>query len=388
MARNPSAQFLSELKTNHKVCAKVEVLSGSTVVLSTETETDLYVESGTVDMDRNAQFRRQLTLSLADPKRKYLPISGSSYFHPLGPYELKVYRGIELTTGVKEMFSHGVFGIADLEIEDGTDGSALMKIVGYDKSRKIRRAKLVRPYTIAQNTNTVTAIRDLITFAMTTAPTFLATSTSYTTNFNRLEVETDPWDTVTELAESIGFEVFFNSDGACVIQPIPNPAGGVVSYSYHEGVDAIFGKITKSLSDEEAYNGVLAYGQSTYNITPAFGEAWDTDPSSPTYSGYNAGTGTFGPSTYGRYPKFLQPNINIKLTAQATAAAAAELLKIKGTPENIEFSGAVNPIHEESDLISIKRAAIGVDAIYILDQFSMPLTASGGMTARTRERRD
>lgn len=386
--RNMSEKFRKSLRTNHLVYSRIEVINNDTVVLNSASQPKMYVTEGEVTMDRGANFRRSLTLELADPDRTYLPGSpASGYFHPLAGYEIKPYRGILFDDGSIEEFSQGVFGIADCDIRDDF-GDASLVISGFDRSRRVHRATLTRPYKILNNTNTVTAIKDLINFCLGFTPVYLETSTTYTTNYTIYEVGTDPWDAITKLAESIGYEVFFNADGACVIRPVPDPNTGAVSFSYAEGSEAIIGGLSKNLSNETAYNGVLATGQSAYNITPAFGEAWDTDPSSPTYSGYDPATKTFpNASRYGRHPKILEPNPNIKTNDQARAAAAAQLLSVKGAAENIEFVSVVNPAHEESDLISITRAEIAVNAVYILDRFNIPLTAKQGMTAKTRERR-
>lgn len=298
-----------------------------------------------------------------------------------------MYRGIQFPDDTIESYTQGVFGMASCTITDSVDGYQ-MHITGLDRSKRCSRSVLVRPYTIAANTNTVTAIQNLVTLALGFTPVYLVTATSYVVNYTAYEIGTDPWEAVTSLAESIGYEVFFNCDGACVIQPQPDPSITPPSYTYAAGQIVVMDNIDRTLTNEESYNGVLTFGHSPYNVSPAFGEAWDTDPASPTYSGFNPATGTFvAPSRYGRVPKIMDSNPNIRTTAQAMAAASAELLRLLGTSEIIEFDAFVNPAHEESDVIGVVRTQAGINASYILDRFNIPLTIDSGMSARTRERR-
>lgn len=380
-----SARYLKAMRTLSVVVAWIEVLRDDTVLFSSK-ESRLRVTAGEVTMDRSARYRRSIDLTMADPKREYLPTSAASLFHPLSGNEIRAYRGIQFPDGAIESYSQGVFGLADVSVFDSVDGYE-MRIGGLDRSDRCARSTIVRPYTIAANTNTVTAIQGLIAYALGFTPQWVASVTTYTTNFTVYDVGTDPWEAAAKLAESIGFEVFFNVDGACVIRPQPDPAAGAPSFTY-KASEAVINKLGRSLSADQSYNGVLAYGQSPYNSTPAFGEAWDSNPASPTYSGYNPATKVFvAASRFGRRPKILEANPNIRTSVQAQAAAQAELIRLSGIVEVLEFDAFVNAAHEESDVISVQRPELGVNSLYVLDRFNIPLTVDGGMSARTRERR-
>ena len=196
----------------------------------------------------------------------------------------------------------------------------------------------------------------------------------------------DPWEKAQDMAAKIGYECYFDVDGILQIVPIlaPSPASPI-AFDYSEGAQATILGISRRASNEQGFNGVIMTGASSTNGTPPRGEAWDTDPSSATYSGYDAGTKTFGPSPYGAVPKFVSSSL-LTTSAQCAAAAQAELLNTIGRHEIIQFDTLPNPAHEPRDLVTVKRAKAKIDAVYELQSFNVPLRL-GTMTALTKERR-
>jgi hypothetical protein len=120
---------------------------------------------------------------------------------------------------------------------------------------------------------------------------------------------------------------------------------------------------------------VIFTGEGTNLAIGIIGEAWDMNPASPTYR-----------PTYGDQPVF-RSSPTILTTEEAYAAAAAELRKVIGATEKIEWGQIVNPAHDVFDLVSIVRGPSKVNATLMLDALTIPLEPSQTMTAIARSRR-
>jgi hypothetical protein len=120
------------------------------------------------------------------------------------------------------------------------------------------------------------------------------------------------------------------------------------------------------MDDDPGYNGVIVYGEAATTAGIARGEAWDTDPSSPTFY--------LGP--YGQVPKIITSPYVVN-TAQANAMASTELAKELGSVAAISAAAVPNPCLEIGDIIPVTRAGAKiVNVNHRVNGFSVPLTAS------------
>lgn len=338
---------------------------------------------GDVDIDRNAKVRRRLTCTIAPEEDIWVPGSSLDPLFPTGN-EVTIRAGFRYANGTTELVPQGVFRISRPKVRD-TGDQFIVQVDGYDRSRAVSRARFTAPYVITAGTLYTTAIKNVIlrAFPWFTDANFVFMSSSLTTPELVFESDDDPWIACLDMASSLGAEVFFDGTGRGVLRPEPDPSNSPVVWEYHEGEQANFTDVDKDLDDEQAYNGVIAIGESTMSgVTPVRAEVWDLDPQSPTY--YDPSVPHL--SNYGPVPYFFQSPF-IVTQQQANDAAAGNLRRVIGVLEQVAFSATPNPAHEEGDLVSVLRARAKVDTTNILDAFRMPLTLGGIFSGTTRKRR-
>jgi hypothetical protein len=190
-----------------------------------------------------------------------------------------------------------------------------------------------------------------------------------------LDQSSDPWREALKIAESAGMDLYFDENGICRMRPIPNPDLGLPLMTYEDGSESVLTDLSRSLSSDDTYNGVIFTGEGTNLSIGVLGEAWDENPASPTYR-----------YTYGETPLF-KSSATVLTVAEAEEAARAELRKVIGASEKITWNQLVNPAHDVYDLVKVVRSPSGVDATLMLDSVSIPLAPSGTMNAVGRSRR-
>lgn len=364
--RTVSSAFRTALAGNHSVAVGADIYRAGALVVQ-----GLQVLGGTVNVDATAAVRRRCTVTIVDPDGTLTPSTAADELAPYGN-ELRISRGIVLDTG-PEILPLGVFSIAAVSVID--EGHRIIRVTGYDRSRKVARARFTEPYVVAEGTNYSTAIKALLE-SRVDGLTFLLSSTSFTTPALVFAEDADPWAEATKMAKAIGFELFFGPDDITVLRPEPDPANAPLAWEYVDGENATFVAIENTLSDEPGYNGVVVIGEHPSLAAPVRAEAWDADPASPTYY--------LGP--YGRVPTFVRSQF-ISTTTQAQDAADAQLQRVLGGTEQLRFTAIPNPAHEAGDVVRVVRDELGLDDFVVLDAFDIPLEPEGLMPVVPRKRR-
>jgi hypothetical protein len=308
-------------------------------------------------------IRRAVTLSFVDPTGEFTPSDARDLFMPLGT-EIVLARGVKFADGTQELCSLGVFGFADVKISD-SGSSITIDIDGYDRGRRIQRARMNRDYGIALGTNYVDAIQALLHDRWPDIETNFPT-TSYTTPSLLLEQSKDPWEFAYNMARDIGYDLFFDRNGVCVMSSTINTGAPVLEFT--DGVDGTLLNLSKRFQNDDVYSHVVVTGENTNNVAPVRGEAFDDNPNSPTYY-----QGPFGDVTY-----FYSSGL-ITTTNQALATARNMVPKVTGILEALDFNSLVNPALALGDRISVVRDKIGVSSIYSIEKITVPYTHDRGM---------
>ena len=367
-----SALFKETVKKSHVTKVKVEVfdVSNGTIISTAQPI------SGSVSIDNRRSVRRECSLEFIDKDGTLVPQNNrSAIFLPYNR-EIKIYRGVVFPDGTEELVPLGVFVITSVEITDTTQGVKIA-VKGSDRSLLLARAKFTNhEFYIADGTATETAIEQILKFRYPQVKTiFPATGQVTTLLYPTLDQSSDPWREALKIAESASMDLYFDENGTARMRPIPDPDLGLPVATYTDGADSILIQINRSLSIDESYNGVIFTGEGTNLSIGVIGEAFDDNPSSPTYR-----------KTYGEVVKFMS-SPTVLTVAEATEAAKAELKKVIGSTEKITWDQIVNPAHDVYDLVKITRTPVGVDKILTLDSITIPLDAKGTMNAIGRSRR-
>lgn len=363
-------RFTDEIRTSHTMVSYVDVKGPN------QEPVRLVATGGDVSVDRTAAIRRSCNVTCIDPDGTWTPKGPESLLTPFGT-TIRPYRGVRYADGTEELHPLGVFRISRSDVFDRV-GASEIKIETFDLSRTVRRDKFQSPYAIASGTNVIQAIKDILALTFPDLSYDAITTTLTTTAPRVYDANDDPWEAVTDLAISIGCEIYFDVVGTVVLAPpadvdsLPAPV-----FDYIEGPDCTMISLNRSFSDEPGYNGVIVTGESPGDELPAVrGEAWDDEPSSATYRK--------GP--YGEVPKFHTDQV-IKTQADAEAAAQSMLRGMLGFTSALSIDSMVNPALEAGDVVEVTRARSHVSGLYTVDAFNVPLGADGSQTLQLRQKR-
>lgn len=369
---NMTDRFYRELRRSHTVVTYINVIAPDLESVR------LKVVDGEVACDRTAQVRRSITVQAVDPEGELTPRAVGEILTPYGT-EIRPFRGVRYDDGTEEVAPMGVFRISTCTITEGIQGTANITIEAYDRSRTVSRDKFIVPYTVAAGTNCLTAIREIISRTFPDAEYDSITTTLTTTGPRLYDSGADPWEAVTELARSMGCEIYFDVEGRVAIVPPPDiNALPAEEFQYIEGQGCTMLELTRLFTDEPGFNGVIVTGESPGDEEPPVrGEAWDVSPSSPTYR--------YGP--YGEVPAFITDSV-VKTQEECEAIAKAQLALALGFSSQLTVTAITNPSFEAGHTVRVKRIKSGIDGLYVLDAFTVPLLLSNAQQVLTlRERR-
>lgn len=371
MTSRATDRLLTEIRRSHEVYSFIDVISPTQETLR------LPATGGEVTCDRTAEIRRACRATCIDPTGLLTPSSADSLLTPYGTILLP-YRGVRYTDGTTEVVPLGKFRLSKSNVDDSTGGSPDIKLEAYDLSRTVQRDKFTDPYVIPPGTNLIDAIKAILERTFPDLE-YDAISTTRTTTAPKLyDVGDDPWKAVTDLATSLGCEIYFNVDGWIVIAPpvdidaLPSP-----DFTYIEGQGCIMTNLSRVFTDEPGYNGVVITGESLGDELPAVrAVAWDDEPTSATYH--------LGP--YGEVPMFITDQ-TIKTVEDAQATAAQLLRNLLGFSSGLSISGIVNPSYEAGHVVQVERARSHVTGLYAVDAFNVPLRATDLQNLTLRAKR-
>jgi hypothetical protein len=360
-----SAAFDAAVQKSHTIATKVEVYDGSTLL----DDISLEVFDGNIVVD-DVAIHRRCTLTLTDPTGSLSPANAFDVLAPLGN-EVKLFRGIKFPDGTKELLAVGTFGIADTRVNDSGAGLRI-DVVGYDRARRVQRARFATEYIILKGINYATAIEDMLRSRYPQIVTNFPTTDAETPQLV-FEAGKDPWKVAQDMAASIGMDLYFDPTGTCIMVPVT--LVGDSDWTYFEGSQAMILYANKRFNDERIYNHVVFTGETSGVTAPVRAEAVDDDPKSPTYY-----LGKFGDVT-----KF-QASSFVTTVEQAQAAADRNLAKNKGLVESMEIQTIVHPAHEVGDIIHVYRAKTKINAQYMLSKITIPMVHDRPLAASVRQR--
>jgi len=338
----------------------------------TELET-LSIVTGSVTIDYTSINRRSCQLIISDPQRKLVPKSPTDILAPYGN-EMVIKYGPIYSDGSQELFSMGVFRIAEVDVDDAGN-QVTITINAYDRSKQIQRQALTDIYTIAAGTNYGQAIQGLLSNRMPSL-TFNMSPTSETTPLIVLDINQDPWQAASDMANAIGMDLFFDENGIVVMRPIPDPTTLASSWTYTDGQNSMIIELKNTYTAKKVYNHIIVTGETVSSkVAPVSASASDTNPNSPTYVN--------GP--FGDIPLFIKSKI-VTTTSQAQAMADRELAINLGQSNPISILGPANPAQDVQDVITATRLVDGVNSNYTIDKvlFNLDVTNTSKMEIDAR----
>lgn len=365
-----SPQFLQAVRHSHTPTVKVEVLHDGKV------EAELQPVAGQVTASALDPIRSRCSVTLVDPTGDLTPATVHDLLAPIR-CELRVSRGVD-----GELIRLGVFAITDTDISESA-GGVTITCQGLDRADRIIRNILVEPWVRPHDTPAHEAIGELILDRDPDAQLNLATSD---TNLAYAVFEGDAWRHCLDMAQQAGMELFVDPEGVYTLRPVPDPDIEPVVWEFHEGEDCTLTQIDRRLNNRETYNRVVVLAQGAGLLQPVIAEAVDDNPFSPTWIGeWDADEGRWMGGSYGIVTKTIRTN-GLLSEAAAQDMADAELRKHLGATDLVSGSCIPNPALEVSDVCSVRRGTVKVDARFVLDVLATPLVL-GEQQFTMRQRR-
>lgn len=362
-----SAAFKAEVRTDHIAVSKAEVWA------SDQKLQEINISDGNVKIDSGSAVRRtcDVTLTTGRESDNLVPDSDFDLLTPFGN-ELRLYRGVQYADGTKEYVPLGVFVITDVAISDTNEGVEI-KLLGEDRSIRVSRAKWTQPYQMTSGTLEASLSALLKSRFPDAEISFPTTNVTVNQVLLGAENDNDPWKDAVEIAELVGFDLFFDQNGVVQMKQFPTLDGSVVVALFTEGQGTTITQLNRTISTKQTYNGVIYTIEGSDVVTPIRVEAWDEDSSSPTYR--------FG--VFGEVPAFVTTSL-LATESEAVRAAASLLNTYIGSQEVVNWDSLVDPSLDVQDVVYVKSNGAKVDRLVIIDSLTIPLKPESSMQADAR----
>jgi hypothetical protein len=362
-----TTKFKAAILLNHKVVVYAEVWNSERKLI------DLNIDTGKVSVTANNNIRRTCEIHLTTDRTttNLVPATGFDYLAPFGN-QLKLFRGIEYDDGTTESIPLGVFVMTEVKVTDRNEGVDMV-IRGEDKSIIVSRNKWTSAYQMTNGTLEASLTALLQNRYPDIKLDFPITNVTVNQIVLGSDSSLDPWADAVNIAQLVGYDLFFDVKGVCTMKQFPSLDASSVVATYKEGSGTTVTQIDRNISTKETYNGVIYTVEGSQVTTPIRVEIWDENTASPTYR--------YG--VFGSVPTFVTTNL-ISTSTDAIKAASLILNTVIGAQEQIDFSSVVDPSLDANDVVYIKSVGSKVDRTVIIDSLDIPLEYTGTLSVKTR----
>lgn len=358
------------------ITRRVEIYnSDGTTPFDIEDWNSRLVAGGGITIDSNRDERRmcEFTLNNHDRALNLNPTNGFFYDNIL-----KSFWGIEYYNSDDELvqweMQTGEFMIDRID-EDYFPNT--VRVTGRDYTKKCLQSKIASSLQFASQIPVETIIQALAANAGVTKFRLPYIGIGFDEDVV-FDAFSSRWEIIKKLADSIGYEVYFTSDGYLTMRPYRDPTTSPIVWTFKAGTDqGTLVDYKRSSNDSGIKNHVIVIGATTTSelgfSTTAFGEAINTDPASPTRV----------EKIGDRVDPYKSDYITDSLQAQAIAEAR---LRIAALEEyDIAFSSLVIPWIEAGDIVDIvdDEASPYVPARFLLSSYNLSYNL-GAMTGNGR----
>lgn len=362
--RPVSDAFLRTLTGSHRLFARARVCTTFQEGVA-PTGTEVPIIDGDVRSDASGDVRS--TLALTTDGNGEWPHDPTELLAPYGN-ELFVERGINYGNGTVEVVSLGYFRIDRTSQDDGPNGA--IQLSASDRMSGIIDARLPLPVQFEAGTTVEDVFNQLVHDVYPDATIefdFTASGSTFSTSH---VAEEDRFGFLRDVAKSRGKIMYWDYRG--VLRVVSPPDASTPVYAIDAGRGGTLVRLSRSLSRQGVYNGVVARGDQPTDDVQPIAVVVDNNPASPTY--WNG--------RFGKVPRYYNSSF-ITTAAQATSAATSILQRAVGLPYSINLDAVPNPALEPYDPVRITMP--DRTDIHVIDSLSIPLTALGTMTGTTRQ---
>lgn len=380
--RPVSQRFLNAVRGTHKIGVRAKVL---TTFQTSESPagTEIPILGGNVVSEAKVFGQKEVqgaliisSLDLATDGRGQWPHKASDLLAPFGN-EIFVERGINLGTSGVEWVGLGYFRIDTADQDTAPSGP--IRISATDRMSSIEDARFVRPRQFLTGVTLGSIVDTLVKEVYPAAVIEWDDDTDLATLGRTLVFEKERLDALVDLVTAVGKMMSWDHRGALVIRDVPDPT--VPVYTVDSGTNGVLVELSRDLSRDGVYNGVVAAGEGADTNPPVTAIAIDQGVNSP----------TLWAGRFGQVPRFYSSPFITTLN-QAQSAAQAILVQSIGLPYNVDFTTVPNVALEPLDPVSVQypkydRSIVTRTETHVLQRVTYPLVPEQAMTAVTREQK-
>lgn len=357
-----SARWAPALTHGFGLSVGVNVLYEGAVIAE-----DIDFVSGVVKVDAGSDTRRSLTLTIADPTE--FPIDVADRYAVYGQ-RIYVECGLQYLDGSIERVPAGTFVITSVS---GNIHTGPLTISAAGLEVLLRR----EPWDLATSTTghaSPAAFIEAKILAVVPDATFEDRSTggAGTLSTKTWDAGSDRWSALSEVAASVGAELFADAAGTYVLADIPDPdVVGEAAWDVTAGEAGVMVSADMELSADGVFNRVVVTGENTAdNVAPVRAVAAITDPADPLRYG-----GPFG--------KVTRPVSSSLATSPAKALAMAQaiLRKARSANRRVTLTTVPNPALDAHDRIRVDYGPEHPPEIHLVRSFDIPISVGAGSFA-------
>lgn len=192
-----------------------------------------------------------------------------------------------------------------------------------------------------------------------------ATPTNVLSQIITFDRNVERWKAMKQLADSIGYELFFDGYGNLTLRPFVDPLTAPLYYTFKTGAAGNLVDFKKTTNDAQMFNRIVVYGDGPDNPL-VYGEATNTTPTSPT------SIANIGERVNTISSAFVGNNTD-------AAALALKYLKVSGLEQFVvSQTSLVIPWMEAGSAVEllVDDAAPGDPTRYLYTDFTIPLGLS------------
>lgn len=343
----------------------------------------LIISDGSVTVDRSNATRRSGSLVVADPlgtafqgAQRWLPYSLSDPLAPNGN-ELHISATARIpTTGggfiTSDAISLGRFAITDVVIDD-TGADLTLTVQFFDRSWVVAERvfgpgglKIPPGYNL---TDIVAQVIETVYPGMPRNVSGLNPAPAPKSTFAEGD---NPWQDLTNTLSqgSLGYELFFDTNGTLTGFPVPDPTQATPAWSFVDNKTSTSMETQRTFTRSGIANDMIRSSAGTSKDVlggPFRAEADDSNVNSPTW--------VSGP--FGRIYNFATSSF-ITSELAAEQVAKNDLQTALGQTDVITLTTLPLPFLDIDDVITVTRSRLGMtNAKYVIDSITIPFRFDG-----------
>lgn len=356
--------FLNAVRGSHTAVFRARLVAPGSVGIN-PSGTPINILSGDVVFDTNASVTSTLDL-VTDLEWPGTPSA------PGNPYGQEIYveRGLRYGAGTPEYVGLGYFRIDSVKQNRAPKGT--LRISGSDRMANVVDGRPIQPIQFGAGAS-IGAVIDLIVGDVVPGLVSVYDWDAYSETLKTGYIMTDDrMKFLQEILNAYGKIGYFDYAGRLQVRDVPDPAKDPV-WDIDSGRDGVLIEMSRSVSRDGVYNGVVATGEPVGDLDPVRGVALDEDPASPTY--------WYG--TFGKVPRFFSSPF-LTTNGQCGNAARSLLLQSTGLPYEVILESIPNPALEGWDVVRVKYGPHDQET-HILSRIRYTLSAQGVMEIETRK---